>query len=248
VLEAISLLVEASVLLAVCDPKATDHRLLAAREILRHAVVGSQPPGEPTAMSFNRSLVRSALFSSSSERQAWASFERSPREVYAPWALTENAVVGPWLRRELVLGDADVYRAVFGFGRVERLRQESPIQMRVGIAGISASGVVLAGPFGLAPAAMLAMYEVALWARERWWQSHERVAESKAGIAMSETTVVREELAQSLYRSVGQELPDTAIELAVRAALAATIDLGSSPTVKRLALERAPEDREDNVV
>ena len=71
--------------------------------------------------------------------------------------LSEYAVVGTWVRRELAVGDPELYRELFAFARVDSLRQDSPIKLAIGVTGATAGGLALAGPFGVAPAALLVL-------------------------------------------------------------------------------------------
>lgn len=228
VLAALNLLVEASLWIQICDRDAHESDVMRARERLRNAVF------KASHRDSDARLLRDALFGDPSVEAEHDRF----RNHVSTWDLSRGVQYGAWLQRELDAYDDDLYRRLTDFAQVDRLEQRSPIHLRVGIAGLATAGAVVAGPLGMAPAALLGLYETVLWVRERWWRSKEGVAASQARIARSDTAILREHLAQAVYRTAAQaQLPDSAVEVAVRVALPAAIDLGSSPAIERIAVE-----------
>lgn len=153
VLEALNLLVSAAVILAICDTRAQYGTLFQARELLRHAVVGRGQRWRPRSRDWG--LVEDALFGEQGEARDQP--QGRTRDRNSPMMLSEYAVVGTWVRRELAVGDPELYRELFAFARVDSLRQDSPIKLAIGVTGATAGGLALAGPFGVAPAALLVL-------------------------------------------------------------------------------------------
>jgi hypothetical protein len=184
ILAALNLLIEASLWIQICDRDAHERDVMRARERLRNAVF------KASHRDSDARLLRDALFEKPSVELEHDRF----RNGVSTWDLSRGVQYGAWLQRELYAYDDDLYRRLTDFAQVDRLEQRSPIHLRVGIAGLATAGAVVAGPLGMAPAALLGLYESVLWARERWWRSKEGVTTSQAQIARSETAILRERL------------------------------------------------------
>lgn len=230
VLAALGTLTEAALWVDICSPSTRTLGLV--RDRLRDTVMarGHRPIDDDAG------LLRDALFDGR-HRERLA----GPRPP-SGWAEARGQAYGPWLRRQLSEFDDHTYADLAGFAQVRELEHESPIKVTVGVAGATAAATAALGPLGVAPAVLLGLYETALWARERWWGSQASVADARARIATSEAHIVREQLTQRLLEAAAEvEVPDAAVELAIRAALPAVLDLGTSTAIRSMTREATGE-------
>jgi hypothetical protein len=181
--------------------------------------------------------------------------ERASRRDPTSWKLSNDEIYGRWLRRTLREGDA--WEELFAWAEVVELRRESPAFLKIaasaGTLGAGAAGFAILGPFGLIPAGFfgIAGASVALWkqiseGKIKAAEAKEKAAKARGAeqVAKAEDAerIAKAELQAQIYKVAGDAIKENPAlrDLAVKTALGATVDLGTSPAVANIQVTAPP--------